>query len=377
MSNQSVLVASEDYKELDRYFSEKQIKKPMLVCGNSFKRLRIKDYFDSIYDRLGTEIVYFSDFCPNPQYESVVKGVEKYNSESCDGIIAVGGGSAMDVAKCIKLYSDMDHTFNYLEQDIVPNDIPFLAVPTTAGTGSEATRFAVIYYQGKKQSVSHVSSIPDTILFDATLLKDLPLYQKKATMMDALCHSIESFWSVNSNEESTEYATQAIELILNNREDYLKGNAASDEKMLKASYLAGRAINITQTTAGHAMSYKLTTLYGISHGHAAVLCNQKLLPYMIENTDKCIDSRGQNYLTDTFGRLAEVFGCSSLEELPRVFDTIVDELELERPEATQEQFGILKNSVNPDRLKNNPVLLSVEAIDYLYHLILLTKKVTG
>lgn len=374
MDSQSVLVASAYYNELDKYFIEKQIKKPMLICGNSFKRLRIKSYFDSIYERLGVEILYYSDFFPNPQYESVVSGVKKYNSELCDGIIAVGGGSAIDVAKCIKLFSNMNHNTTYLEQKIIPNAIPFLVVPTTAGTGSEATRFAVIYYQGEKQSVSHPSSIPDTILFDSTALKNLPLYQKKVTMLDALCHSVESIWSINSNEESMKYATEAVELILSNKKAYFEGSSESDERMLKASYLAGKAINITQTTAGHAMSYKLTTLYGISHGHAVALCNQRLLPYMIENVDKCIDSRGQKFLMDSFMKLARLFGCSKIEELPKAFGSVIDELELDRPEATAEQFEILKNSVNPDRLRNNPILLSMDAIDYIYHLMLLTKK---
>jgi len=374
MNNQSILKASADYAELDRYFREKQIKKPMLVCGNSFKRLRIKSYFDSVLERNGVEVVYFSDFCPNPKYESVVSGIEKFISESCDSIIAVGGGSAIDVAKCIKLFVNMDPTINYLKQDIVPNEIPFLAVPTTAGTGSEATRFAVIYYQGKKQSVSHLSSIPETVLFDASLLKDLPLYQKKVTMMDALCHSIESMWSVNSNEESMGYASQAIEIILNNRKEYLNGNTKLDEKMLEASFLAGKAINITQTTAGHAMSYKLTSLFGVAHGHATAICNQQLLSYMIVNTDKCIDSRGQEHLKGTFTGLAKLFGCSDMNGLPEAFGNVVDELELEIPQATAEQFAELKVSVNIDRLKNNPVALDEEAIDYLYHLILKAKK---
>lgn len=97
---------------------------------------------------------------------------------SCDLIIAVGGGSAMDVAKCIKLYAYMDPGINYLEQKIVPNDIPLLAVPTTAGTGSEATRYAVVYYKGEKQSVCDESCIPSAVLMDASVLKTRPLSEK-------------------------------------------------------------------------------------------------------------------------------------------------------------------------------------------------------
>ena len=98
----------------------------------------------------------------------------------------------------------------YLRQKIVENDRRLFAVPTTAGTGSEATQFAVIYYRGEKQSVSHKSIIPDTVLFDPSSLKTLSLYQRKVGMMDALSHSIESCWSINSTNESKEYSRIAI-----------------------------------------------------------------------------------------------------------------------------------------------------------------------
>lgn len=141
-------------------------------------------------------------------------GVKAFLESSADAIAAVGGGSAMDVAKCIKLYSGMDHNVCYLEQEIIPNDIRFLAVPTTAGTGSEATRFAVIYYEGEKQSVAHESCIPDAVLVDPEALKTLPTYHRKAAMLDAFCHAVESFWSIKSTEESRGLAAEAIRMIL-------------------------------------------------------------------------------------------------------------------------------------------------------------------
>ena len=87
----------------------------------------------------------------------------------------------------------MDSSRNYLEQPIVPNDVKLLAIPTTAGTGSEATRYAVIYYNGVKQSVADESCIPSAVLMDSSVLKTLPLYQKKSTMLDALCHALAAF----------------------------------------------------------------------------------------------------------------------------------------------------------------------------------------
>ena len=367
---QQILTASADYAELDEYFVQSGAKSILLVCDSAFGFLRIKDYFETLEARKGIRVVKFSDFQPNPLYESVVKGVEIFHENGCGLIAAVGGGSAIDVAKCIKLYSNMDSSENYLKQQIVPNDVPLLAVPTTAGTGSEATRYAVIYYNGAKQSVTDYSCIPSTVLFDASALKTLPVYQKKATMMDALCHAIESFWSVNSNAESMGYSQQAIEMIVANKASYLANEDAGNENMLKAANIAGKAINITQTTAGHAMCYKLTSLYGIAHGHAAALCDKALIPFMMQHPEACIDPRGEQHLKQVLGKIAAAFGCKP-EALAECFAALVDSLELPVPEVrSPEDIDILKTSVNPDRLKNHPVRLTVETIESLYKQIL-------
>lgn len=368
---QNILIASENYTELDDYFDQSGAKAILLVCDSSMKFLRLNDYFNTLEERKGIKVVRFSDFQPNPLYESVVEGVKEFHANNCDLIAAVGGGSAMDVAKCIKLYSNMDSSENYLKQTIVPNDVTLFAVPTTAGTGSEATRYAVIYYGGEKQSVADYSCIPSTVLFDPSALKTLSEYQKKATMMDALCHAIESFWSVNSTDESRKYSAEAIEMILANKEKYLANDDDGNENMLKAANIAGKAINITQTTAGHAMCYKLTSLYGIAHGHAAALCDVKLLPYMLENTDKCIDGRGAAHLKTVFDGIAEAMGCDTPETAAEKLAELVAGLGLEAPEIrSQEDIDILKNSVNPVRLKNHPIGLTVDAIEGLYKEIL-------
>lgn len=368
---QKLLTARDNYRELDDYLKRIDEKVVFLVCGNSIKYFTINDYFETLEQRLGIRVVRFSDFQPNPLYESVVEGVKAFKESGSNQIIAVGGGSAMDVAKCIKLYSNMDDSLNYLEQKIIPNDVRLLAVPTTAGTGSEATRYAVIYYNGVKQSVTDQSSIPSMVLMDSSVLESLPVYQKKCTMMDAFCHSIESFWSVNSTDESKSYASEAIRLILANYRDSFENLGDGNANMLLASNLAGKAINITQTTAGHAMCYKLTSLYNVPHGHAATMVNRVLWPWMIKNTDKCVDPRGQAYLKSAFVDIARTMGVDTAEEAVEKFASLYDELELMKPSDVKENdFGILKTSVNPDRLKNNPVKLDVDTIERLYREIL-------
>lgn len=366
---QLILSSENEYAELNGYLADNNICNIFLVCDSAFGFLKIKDYFDELED-LGIEITKFSDFQPNPLYESVEEGVRLFKESGAKLIVAVGGGSAMDVAKCIKLYSNMDPSKNYLEQEIVPNDVALLAVPTTAGTGSEATRFAVIYYDGKKQSVADQSIIPSVVLFDESALETLPLYQKKATMLDALCHAVESYWSVNSNDESKEHSKKAVTGILENLDAYLANDRNANRAMMTAAHYAGKAINITQTTAGHAMCYKLTSLYGVAHGHAAALVDTKLFPYMVSHTDGCVDPRGEEYLKKTFEEIALMLGCNTTDEACARLQSLFDSLELTVPTAKEEDYAELKTSVNPVRLKNNPVGLTEDVIESLYREIL-------
>ncbi len=368
---QRIITAKDHYRALDEWIAGRRI---LLVCDNSIRFLMgINSHLEAL-ERMGMHLVRFSHFQPNPLYESVVEGVELFHNADCDAIMAIGGGSAIDVAKCIKLFNNMDHSRNYLEQTITPNDIPFLAMPTTAGTGSEATRYAVIYYEGAKQSVTDNSCIPSVVLMDNSVLKTLPDYQKKSTMLDALCHAIESYWSVNSTDESKAYSREAIYLVLANMDGYLNNEDTGNEGMLMAANTAGKAINITQTTAGHAMCYKVTSLFGCAHGHAAALCVRKLFPWMITHTERCIDPRGRAYLEKTLDGMAEAMGCDKVTDAARKFEDIFNRLEMAVPVATEKEFTILNSSVNPIRLKNHPVLLDEETIDQLYHDILREAK---
>lgn len=360
---QKIIEINGSYEPLDELFSDSE--RIFLVCDGSYQFLKIGSYFDAL-----TNVVKFSDFKPNPDYESVKKAIALYRNEGCNSIVAVGGGSAIDLAKCVKLYANMSDDKEYIEQEIVTNEIPLIAVPTTAGTGSEATRYAVVYYQGKKQSVTHTSCIPSTVIFDASALDTLPDYQRKSTMLDALCHAIESFWSVNSTDVSKVYSREAIKLILENMDGYLANDKTANRNMLKAANTAGKAINITQTTAGHAMCYKLTSLFGIAHGQAAAMCVRKLLPYMVSHTNNCIDGRGKDYLNSTFIEIANAMGCDNIESMCDRFDSIYQFLAFPKVSYTEEDITALTHSVNPVRLKNHPISLDLETIESLYRQIL-------
>lgn len=368
--SQQLLTPSNNYQELEGWLVKNLCQRVLVVCDSALPYQKTLNVKLQEIAKNGIGLSFFDDFTPNPQYESVVKGVDVFRDQKCDGIIAIGGGSAMDVAKCIKLYSNMDSHQNYLEQTIVPNDIPFLAIPTTAGTGSEATRYAVIYYNGDKQSITSESCIPQAVLLDPTCLTTLPLYQRKVTMLDALCHALESFWSVNSTEQSQFYSSQALSEILANLEGYLNNTPQGNSAMLLAAHKAGQAINITQTTAGHAMCYKLTSLFGIAHGHAAILCDRILFPWMLTHTALCVDPRGETYLQRVFVQIAKAMGCTTPKDAVEKLQSLFSQLNLEVPAATPQHIEELTKSVNPVRLKNHPIRLNETTIRQLYQTIL-------
>lgn len=358
MGNQTVMRSVQD---LDAYFQSLGVKRLFLVCGNSIRKLRMDGYFRELGERI--TVVRFSGFTPNPRYEEAAEAARAFRDSGCGAIAAVGGGSAMDVAKCVRLWAGLGDGEDLLAREPAPDPPPLLAVPTTAGTGSEATRYAVVYDRGEKQSITHENCLPSAVLLDPSALESLPDGPRKASMLDALCHGIESFWSVRATAESREYARAAIGGILENLEAYLENDPAGNAGMLEAAHLAGKAINLAQTTAGHAMCYKLTSLYGAAHGHAAALCVSKLWPFLAE---RC----GGTELEGVLRELAAAMGCRTIPESVEKFEGLLARLGLEAPKLRPGDLPVLQRSVNPVRLKNHPIIPSPEEISGLYRQIL-------
>lgn len=365
--SQRIVNGVKSYDEIGRIIQEYGCKKLMLVCGGSLSRLEVGKYLMS----LDIPHIVFSDFSPNPKYEDICPAVDLFKREKCELIVAAGGGSAIDVAKCIKLYSVLDSSTNYLEQNAKQSDIPLIAIPTTAGTGSESTRYAVIYYKGEKQSVRHSCIVPDVAVLLPEVLYSLPLYQKKCTVLDALCQAIESYWSVYSTEESRELARSAIKMIVENIHAYIFGKdltADVAEKIMLGSCLAGQAINITATTAPHAMSYKLTTTYNIPHGHSVGISLPKVWRYMLSHPEKCTDKRGYGFVSGIFEEIADAMGYKNAGEAINGYEEMLEKMQIlgPIPSDREKELLLLASSVNTERLTNNPVSLDTDALYGLY-----------
>lgn len=159
-----------------------------------------------------------------------------------DAFVAVGGGTVIDTTKLLKGFAA----------------IPFLAIPTTAGTGAETTRFAVYYDHGTKMSVDDVRYLPTDQILISMFVESASAYQKAACAFDAYAQAVESLWSKGATVESRGCAQKALDLM------------ARGEQLL-GSYWSGRAIDISRTTAAHAFSYYLTATYGVPHGEAVYM----------------------------------------------------------------------------------------------------------
>lgn len=343
-----------DYRmALPRYIGRG--KSVFVVCGLHM-RMRLEEELQSLLQK----VVIFSDFTPNPKFEEILNGVELFKRSACDVILSVGGGSSIDVAKCIKLFAAAKNVKEYPNCQYNYSNIKHIAVPTTAGTGSEATTFAVFYKDGIKESASHGMILPDAVVLDSSFLKDLPDYHKKSAMLDALAQAVESYTSRKAAKESMEYAVRAMNMILANREGYLRGDKECEEAMLLASDISGRAINLTKTTAPHAMSYKLTSLYGISHGHAVALC---LIPCLKKLKEYAEDD---DKISARLKGLAEALGCGSFDEFIEEISAVIQEAELPPVGILSGDITELASFVNAERLGNNLVVFGHDELIQIY-----------
>jgi alcohol dehydrogenase class IV len=250
--------------------------------------------------------------------------------------------------------------------------IPLVAVPTTAGTGSEATHFAALYVDGVKHSVGHVSFRPDYVLLDPALSSSMPPRLTAETGLDALSQAIESMWSSRSTDQSLAYARAALELAWGNLEGAVRApTQANRAAMCTAANLAGRAIDISKTTAAHALSYSITVRHGVAHGHAVALSLGALIEFNSEIADHdCMDPRGTAFVRARIGEVLAAMGVSDGTSGRRSFSDLVRRLGLETslslvgagaPAARAE----IVDSVDAKRLANNPRALGPESLQAL------------
>ncbi len=253
----------------------------------------------------GMKYALFTEVEPDPSFSVVENGLRKYRQQNCDSVMAIGGGSSIDAAKVIALSASNEVSPRELVGILKGKkpSAPFFAIPTTAGTGSEATIGAVISdsITHKKELVIDTKIVPLVAALDPELMKGLPPAITAATGMDALTHLIESYLSGMANEESDYYSRSGIQMIFENLPKVYKrgNNIKAREKMALASYYGGLTINIAGLGYVHAFAHQLGAKYRIPHGES----NAKVLPYVLDFAKEACQTR-----------LAELARCTGLGE---------------------------------------------------------------
>jgi alcohol dehydrogenase len=314
------------------------------------------------------QVIRFDDFVTNPKLEDVEIGVDMFKRDNFDVVVAIGGGSAIDIAKLINIFAANSQSPADYIKGVAKIELPgkpLVAIPTTSGTGSEATHFAVVYIDKTKYSVADDSLIPSYAIIDPELTFTSSPSLTAATGMDALAQAIEAYWSVKSDDLSKKYAAEAIPLAFNNLAAAVDNpNLENRSAMSKASNLAGKAINISKTTAPHAISYALTSNFGVPHGHAVGVFLPGLLAYNSEvGDDDIFDRRGLGYVRQT---MKEIFSFLEAENADGARNKLIDLMKKIGLETRLGHLGLkpdedvelIVSNVNLERASNNPRALT-------------------
>ena len=255
----------------------------------------------------------FTDVVPDPPVEKVISGVATVMKTKPPCIICVGGGSAIDTAKAVKKFAkQFDETY----------DPRLIAIPTTSGTGSEVTRFAVITNPaaGRKYPLVDEDLLPDEAILDEVLVKSVPASVTADTGMDVMTHAIEAYVSTDNNEFSGALAEKAVEIA---GQFLIRSYASCDDtharrKMHIASCLAGLAFNSASLGLNHGMAHQLGARFHIPHGRA----NAILLPYIIEyNSGITLAGRSRKEYPSCvrkYCNLARILGVSNMNEVTTI-----------------------------------------------------------
>ncbi len=359
---------------LPKEMSSLGIKKPLIVTD---KGVRDAGIIEPIIDNLrsnGIEKVFiYSDISAEPETHIVEDCCKTFDGNKCDGIIAIGGGSAMDTAKAVAIYSGEDRSLSELfgEEKASPRKIPLICMPTTAGTGSEVTNISIlldVQAQIKKGIVSN-ELLPDVAIVAPELTLSCPALVTAASGVDALVHAIESYLSNFASDITRSLSIGAISMIVDAlpiayREPH---NMAAREKMATASLMAGLAFGNAGVGAVHALAYPLGGRFHLSHGVSnAVMFSHVMRWNKIACPSKFVDiaiAMGADHsISETDAGDYVVAKIESLCEavaIPKQLREFGIKLE-DLSELAAAAIGVTR------LLRNNPRQLSVKDIETIY-----------
>lgn len=353
--------------------SGSQGRRAMLICGqNAFELSGADRCLPAV--REVAETRRWSDFRPNTDAADLLEGLRIVEEFQPDVVLGVGGGSAMDMAKLLCAYRGITdaeklHAAIRAGAAVEQRDMRLILAPTTSGSGSEATHFAVVYIGDEKFSIAGPAMLPDTVILDPALTRSATDYQRATSGIDAVAQAVESLWAACATADSRDFARKALELLVPALQVFVaSGDAQAARDMAAGSHLAGRAIDVSKTTAAHALSYGITKSHGVSHGHAVALTlGGFIAAHAAAEPERLQPAVDPAEHLAAMTSILEVFGAGSAQEARRGFNTLAANcgLSLRLPDFgvhTRDQVADLTARVNVERLGNNPVRFTVDEL---------------
>jgi len=360
--------------DIKTVLQENNISNVLIVTDKGIRDLKLTKELEKDFRENKIKFTIFDEVIPNPTIENVEFGLQKYIDNNCQGIIAFGGGSVMDCAKMIGARAVKPNKQIIQMKGLlkINKKIPTLiAVPTTAGTGSETTVTAVITdgESKRKYTINDFNLIPHYAVLDENLTLKLPPSLTATTGMDALTHAIEAFIGNSTTKETRHYSLEAMRLIFQNIEKVYEdgSNDRARKNMLKASYLAGLAFTRSYVGYVHAIAHTLGGEYHTAHG----LANAVILPYVLSEYGKSIHKKlktiavycelAHSYDSDSLAASKLINKIIELNEkmgIPKSFDFIKEE---DIPKLSK----FASKEANP--LYPVPVLMSAKELQKIYY----------
>jgi alcohol dehydrogenase class IV len=353
-------------EEIYKYLNDKNFKRIFILCGKkSFITSGAENFVKRIKDKQIKFLYKKSEIPILDELSEIIKELKKFKP---DILLAIGGGAVIDYAKIanvVDLKPDLDQLIINYAYPFKKKYTKLIVIPTTAGSGAEVTSNAVIYVKGIKYSFESELLIPDHYFLVPEFLISAPEKIKSSAGFDAIAQALESLISKKSNDQSVDYSLKSLNISVNSYLSFLKNpNLKNAAEMSIASNLAGKAINISKTTAPHAVSYPFTSLYNISHGHAVSLFFENFFEFNYINLEK---SETAFDLKKRFEIIFKIFNVKNINELMLKISVLKKEASLNDNllsldiNFNKEAEKIFKG-INLLRLSNNPIKINHQDI---------------
>ncbi len=349
------------------FLNDRSFKKIFLLCGKkSFESSGAKSFLNAVLKSKNVKFFYKNSELPS--LEELIEIIIQLRQFKPDLILAVGGGAVIDYAKIANVVEIKPNLSELIINYTYPftNKFTKLAViPTTAGSGAEVTSNAVIYVENIKYSFESKLLIPDYFFLIPEFLISASKKIKSSSGFDAIAQALESLVSKKSNDESLGYAIKSLKISTKSYISFLSDtNLKNAAEMSIAANLAGKAINISKTTAPHATSYPFTSLFNISHGHAVSLFFENFFEFNFQNLKK---SETTFDLKKRFEMIFDLFNVNNIDDFTKKISLLknkadlVDDLRSLKIDLDKDYNKIIKG-VNLLRLGNNPVKIEEKDI---------------